>query len=333
MNSINAVMGSDKIAASAASNASTYHNVSALQQLKAANTPAAIEEIGRQFESMLAHQMLKAMRDAGDVFSEDSLFNTERVKFYRQMLDDQLSVELSRGNGLGLAATFAADVNKQYEKPDNNGGEKILNQQSLWDNLKQSGHLQAANKSVQSQHSFAHVASDAGINTSNEKGFASPEEFVITLTPMANKAAKKLGVSPEILLAQAALETGWGKNIIRHDDGSNSFNLFGIKADARWNGNHATVRTTEYFSDVPIKVQADFRSYDSYAQSFDDYVDFIQNNPRYLSARTSPDQYATELQLAGYATDPQYAEKIARVSQSIYQQQAEVEALVSRAQQ
>src|SRR5690554_2543226 len=137
------------------------------------------------------------------------------------------------------------------------------------------------------------------------------------MLPMAEKAAARLGVDPHYLVAQAALETGWGKLIIRGRDGSSSHNLFGIKTHGQWQGGSANVLTSEYRDGVRQQQRATFRSYESYEQSFDDYVDFLQSNGRYQQAlaRTgNADAFFRELQQAGYATDPRYASKVSQIA-------------------
>ena len=141
----------------------------------------------------------------------------------------------------------------------------------------------------------------------------SAEDFVRQLHPYAEQAAKELGVEPKVLLAQAALETGWGRSLIKNSDGSNSFNLFNIKADKSWQGKQAQVSTLEFEQGIAKKVNAGFRSYASFQESFQDYVDFIKNNPRYgdaLKQAGNGERYLHELQRAGYATDPNYANKV-----------------------
>ncbi|HLA30056.1 MAG TPA: flagellar assembly peptidoglycan hydrolase FlgJ, partial [Pseudomonas sp.] len=155
--------------------------------------------------------------------------------------------------------------------------------------------------------------------------FASKDEFIAAMLPMAEKAAEKIGVDPRYLVAQAALETGWGKSIIRQQDGSSSHNLFGIKAHTGWDGDSARVLTTEYQGGKAVKEAASFRAYDSYAHSFEDYVSFLQGNGRYdqaLASTAKPDQFARELQKAGYATDPQYARKINQIARQMQTYQA-----------
>ncbi len=150
--------------------------------------------------------------------------------------------------------------------------------------------------------------------------FKSADEFIATMLPMAKEAAAKIGVDPSYLVAQAALETGWGKSIIRDSDGSSSHNLFGIKAAGGWQGDAARALTTEYKGGQAVKEAAKFRSYDSFQDSFNDYVSFLQNNDRYddaLDVTANPKQFVRELQQAGYATDPQYANKVAQIAKQM----------------
>ena len=150
--------------------------------------------------------------------------------------------------------------------------------------------------------------------------FDSPAEFAAAMLPMAEKAAARLGVDPHYLVAQAALETGWGKSIIRGSDGSSSHNLFGIKTHGQWQGDSANVLTSEYRNGVRQQERATFRSYESYEQSFNDYVDFLQSNGRYqqaLSRTGNADAFFRELQQAGYATDPRYASKVSQIARKL----------------
>ena len=144
----------------------------------------------------------------------------------------------------------------------------------------------------------------------------SPEAFIGALWPHAQRAAEDLGVSPKVLLAQAALESGWGKRQIRHPDGRTSFNLFGIKAGRGWEGERVRVSTLEYTGTVSERRLEHFRAYDSLSDAFADYVRLLKNNPRYqdaLGAGNDHGAFADALQRAGYATDPNYAAKIKRI--------------------
>lgn len=150
--------------------------------------------------------------------------------------------------------------------------------------------------------------------------FSSAAEFVETMLPLAQEAAERIGVEPRYLVAQAALETGWGKSILRRGDGGSSHNLFGIKTHGQWQGESARAVTSEYSGGQMVRETASFRAYDSYRQSFHDLVDFLQGNPRYkeaLAAAGNSEQFVSKLQSAGYATDPQYARKINQIARKI----------------
>ncbi|MGG7558271.1 flagellar assembly peptidoglycan hydrolase FlgJ [Pseudomonas sp. ES3] len=153
-----------------------------------------------------------------------------------------------------------------------------------------------------------------------KKAFSSADEFVNTMLPMAKEAADRIGVDPRYLVAQAALETGWGKSVMRAQDGSSSHNLFGIKASGNWKGDSARAITSEFRNGQMVKETAEFRSYASYKDSFHDLVTLLQSNNRYqdvLKSADNPEQFVRELQKAGYATDPDYASKISQIAKQM----------------
>lgn len=153
-----------------------------------------------------------------------------------------------------------------------------------------------------------------------KRAFGNADQFVATMLPLAKEAAARIGVDPVMLVAQAALETGWGKSIMRSQDGGSSHNLFGIKAMGSWKGAEARAITSEFRDGKMVKETADFRSYDSYADSFHDLVSLLQNNSRYKEVINSADnseQFVKELQKAGYATDPDYASKISQIAKQM----------------
>ena len=153
-----------------------------------------------------------------------------------------------------------------------------------------------------------------------KKAFSSADEFVNTMLPMAKEAADRIGVDPRYLVAQAALETGWGKSVMCAQDGSSSHNLFGIKASSSWKGESARAITSEFRNGEMVKETAEFRSYDSYKDSFHDLVTLLQTNNRYqdvLKSADNPEQFVRELQKAGYATDPAYASKISQIAKQM----------------
>lgn len=153
-----------------------------------------------------------------------------------------------------------------------------------------------------------------------KKAFSSADEFVNTMLPMAKEAADRIGVDPRYLVAQAALETGWGKSVMRAQDGSSSHNLFGIKASSNWKGDSARAITSEFRDGAMVKETAEFRSYGSFKDSFHDLVTLLQSNNRYqdvLKSADNPEQFVRELQKAGYATDPDYASKISQIAKQM----------------
>ncbi|MFJ2710004.1 flagellar assembly peptidoglycan hydrolase FlgJ [Pseudomonas sp. NPDC087346] len=153
-----------------------------------------------------------------------------------------------------------------------------------------------------------------------KRAFSSADQFVNTMLPMAKEAAARIGVDPRYLVAQAALETGWGKSVMRAQDGSSSHNLFGIKASSNWKGDSARAITSEFRDGQMVKETAEFRSYASYKDSFHDLVTLLQTNNRYqdvVKSADNPEQFVRELQKAGYATDPNYATKISQIAKQM----------------
>ena len=304
-----------------------YNDLSSLQNLKlidGENPRQALNEIGRQFESLLVHQMLKSMRNASKVWSEGGLLNSDRVGFYQEMMDDQLSLEMTKGDGIGLAKQFTNDLAKRFSNTRVNEQEQASVSGMI--DIARMRPVQSASIKADAGADVADVAaislpsvSAAAQISALPQSIGSPEDFIAQLQPLANAAAEKLGVPPEAILAQAALESGWGQKVSQHSDGRSSHNLFGIKADKRWQGEAVTVNTLEYFTERPVRVSAQFRSYDSYAESFNDYVEFINTNQRYQHVTQDPQQYPRALQRAGYATDPAYAEKIENIMQRFEQ--------------
>lgn len=288
--------------------ASVYTDFNSLAKLKneaKEKTPEAIKEVAKQFESVFVGMMLKSMRQAS---LAEGILDSSQSDFYRDMYDQQLSVELAGEGGIGLADVIAKQLS-----PDQSVA--VAKEQSIADYERK-----FLIKTPENQNTLdeAIEQSEALLKT-NDRDFSSSEDFINQLRPYAQQAAKKLGVDANVLLSQAALETGWGKSIIKTSDGQSSHNLFNIKADKSWHGQQANVATLEFKDGVAKKEMAGFRSYSSYQESFNDYVDFIQNNPRYKDAikmADKPEQYMQELQQAGYATDPDYANKVMKIVQS-----------------
>jgi len=267
---------------------------------------AALEQIAKQFESILVQSMMKAMRQANSAFSEDSMFNTSEMQFHQDMLDQQLGLSLSQGRGVGLADALVRQLKQQYQADDTQVSADV----GALDKAVEYKRWPASDKSAAASDG---MSSGLGLKLS---AASSPQEFLAAIEPFARQAAKKLGVDEKVLMAQAALETGWGKHVIHDEAGNNTHNLFNIKADQRWSGSSVSVPTLEYTDGLAKKEMAAFRRYDSYGQSFADYVEFLQGNGRYQEALGSTQDskaFITSLQEAGYATDPAYAEKIINI--------------------
>jgi len=292
-----------------AADTSIYTDFQGLAKLKTAaqrSSDDALEETAQQFEALMMQMMLKSMRQAS--FGEE-LMESDQSLFYRDMYDQQIAIHLAKSGGLGLTEVIKRQLG---------GGSEYVQQpaKALSDYRRQAVTMVPVSKTSlvdkKAEPSLALSAPLAPAAKNDDPAIDSPEAFLRHLWPMAQEAAILLGQEPDTLLAQAALETGWGQKMIRKGDGNNSFNLFGIKADQRWSGDKAIVPTLEYEDGVAVRQKAAFRAYDSFADSFKDYASFLQSNPRYQPALKANDggSYLSSLQEAGYATDPRYAEKI-----------------------
>lgn len=296
-----------------------FTGLNALKNGAREDKQTALEEIARQFESMFLSEMLKSMRKAGDVLSEGNYLKSSQSEFYRDMFDSQMSLTMASGQGTGLADALVRQLGKYIPGADEQGAPLASHKTALADynrslpplSPRLPERVEDVTKAAAENSSLP--ASDAG---AWPEQFESPEHFVSTLLPVAESISADTGIDPKLMVAQAALETGWGRHMIRGDDSQPSYNLFGIKADSRWQGDAVTITTTEFREGVPMKERADFRAYPDYESSFRDYVKFLESNPRYrdvLASADQPDVFARKLQEAGYATDPQYGDKINQI--------------------
>lgn len=241
--------------------------------------PDGLREVARQFETIFAQMMLNTMRSAS--FGDD-LMGDGGV--YRDLYDSEMAKHLSAGPGLGIAELLV----RQF-----GGGDQVS---AGFDALKMPvGRVQAA-------RAYAPVEAYSGTR----------EAFIDRIQPHAEAAARELGVPVQYLMAQAALESGWGR-------AAPGNNLFGIKADRGWQGQSHQSATHEFVDGAMQGQSARFRSYGSEAESFANYVDFLRENPRYREALGQAGdgrQFIQHLQSAGYATDPDYAEKVIALAES-----------------
>jgi flagellar protein FlgJ len=273
-----------------------------------------LKQVAAQFESLFTGMMLKSMRQAS---LAEGIFDNSQSKMYRDMSDQQLAMDLSSKGGLGLQDAILRQLGGKPEgQLKSYSGDFVGNINTV---TMRPALPAMANPALLQQAMNVAPKHDSSVQQQSELLFDSPEMFVQQLLPMAKQAAEKLGVSPDVILAQAALETGWGKYVIKGADGQSSNNLFNIKADERWQGESAATGTVEYRDGVAVREQAKFRTYESYQDSFNDYVDFLQTQPRYqeaLKQTDNPEAFIDGLHKAGYATDPAYADKIKQIMNS-----------------
>ncbi len=252
----------------------------------AGNDPAVLREVAGQFEALFLETLFKAMR-AGQL--AEPLFGSDQHETYLGMLDQQLALEMARGKGLGFGELLV----------DQLGG--------------------GAERQPAPPVDYIAPAAAAPRPAAQEPAWSEPLDFVRDLWPHAERIGARLKVLPEAVLAQAALETGWGQNVPRRSDGSSSNNLFGIKAGRDWHGGSIVRATIEFVGGIAEQVKARFRAYPDIAAAFDDFAALIETSPRYAGVRERGGDtaaYAQALQDAGYATDPQYAVKIRGVAAS-----------------
>ena len=329
---------------------SAYTDISGLNRLKraaVAEDPSAIKAVAKQFEALFINMMMKSMREANEVFGEDSPFNSSESKLYQDMLDKEYGLSMAGAGGIGLAEiiekqlTGRASIDIAPRPPSIFIPSKSKNEtiERVDDVVDQSVHSgpgpgPGAGTAVRpwtdqgdrkNDPKSTANASNLGLSTAPTKpsvvtsNFESPEDFVDQLWHLAKSAAKTLSVDPRILVAQAALETGWGQFTLKDSEGGDSFNLFNIKAGLGWDGKSVLKNSLEYEQGIAIKKQSSFRAYESFEESFNDYIELIQTSPRYqkaLSLVNKPLEYINELQKAGYATDPDYGAKVSRIFNS-----------------
>ena len=288
--------------------AGVYTQFSGLAEMKylAKQEPEkALEQVAKQFEGVFLQMMLKSMRDAS---FGDPLFDNDNSDLYRDMFDKQISLNMTEQKGVGLAEALVRQMSSFIPSTSAANADQ--------ESTKEKPALPASGAQILPLKPLQRQAIAAPAMPLSVSDFKSPQDFVRHLWPHAQQAADELDVDPGILIAQAALETGWGKAVSRDAVGTSSHNLFNIKADSRWDGPAVTVNTLEYEDGVARRETARFRAYDSYADSFNDYVNFLKSNSRYQDALGANDanEFVKELHAAGYATDPRYADKIMNIA-------------------
>jgi flagellar protein FlgJ len=267
-------------------------------------TPAAIQETAKQFESLFMRELIKSMREASAA-TKSGMMDNPGSDLGTDLLDQQFAVQMSGQPG-GLSDLIAQQLTRQMGVPPADKAATSSDALSMVESpasLKFSSQLPTVARLPAQTSKTARAPTESQVN------------FVRQHSDIASKIEKESGIPASFMLGQAGHETGWGKFQIKQKGGAPSFNLFGIKAGASWTGKVAEVTTTEFVDGVAQKRVAKFRAYDSYEDSFKDYSRMISESPRYAKVREqtgSAQAFASGLQKAGYATDPEYAAKLSR---------------------
>jgi len=308
-------------------NANVYTEMSSLKALKGqvnAGDKGAIKEVAQQFEAIFLQMMLSGMRKTIQV---DEEYGNDKAMYY-DLFDKQVAMNLAEKGGIGLTKIMMSQ-----------GGIESQSHQPSLPSIPASAHrwhTQPHRVSEQSNenHQLKKIFDESiQTNTKNDMvnlqeteksqnqtqampSFDSPVEFIQTIWNIAKDVITESGINPKVVIAQAALETGWGKHVMNKASGESSFNLFGIKSGKRWSGDQAIANTLEFKDGLMVNTREGFRAYESIKESVQDYVNFLKDNQRYkgvIEQSENPEQYAIELQNAGYATDPEYANKLMNI--------------------
>ena len=258
--------------------------LAALRTAAARDPRSAIKEAAKQFEGLFMQELMKSMRQAT---LSSGMLDNPGTQLGTEMLDTQFAAKMTGMKG-GLSEAIARQLERQMGL--------------------------AADSAKAGKDATPPI--NTVVQRTPLRPPASAQEFVALHSQGAQKVERETGIPASFMVAQAAHETGWGKKAIRMADGSNSFNLFGIKASAGWKGATTQITTTEYVEGQPKKLRQSFRAYSSYEESFADYARLMKTSPRYrevVASAHSAHQFAQGLQRAGYATDPAYADKLGRV--------------------
>jgi len=275
----------------AASDAGTYTDLNGLAALKNAPTsPASIKAVSQQVEALFLQMMLKSMRDATDAEGGETASN--ETSMYQDMFDKQVALTLSKRQDLGISRLFERQLGGKIPPEPAAAGPAAP---------------------LRSGQTRAEADDHGAAPPSTAATSAHAAEFVQQVLPTIQRAARTLGVNPMGMLAQAALETGWGRRMPRTADGSPSLNLFGVKAGEGWSGARAVADTVEVSGGVATQRRTAFRAYGSIEDSVTDFANLLSTSPRYreaVAAGGSAQSYVQSIAKAGYATDPEYGNKL-----------------------
>ena len=303
------------------------NNLTALKGAVKKDDPKALKSAAQQFEALFMQMVLKSMRDATP---HDGMFDSEQTRMYESMLDQQLAQVMSAKGSIGLAAVIERQLGRSSADPVEIEGGLPLNVAPksfpLDDGRRglpltpsdapgQSFPLERMRVMPARVGAAAPATAETGAAVADAQASPAAREFAARIWPYAADASRSTGIPAHFLVAQAALETGWGRSEPRGADGRPSYNVFGIKAGRSWSGPTVDAVTTEYVDGSPQRQTERFRAYGSYTEAFQDYTNVLASNPRYAGVLGTQDAtaFARGLQKAGYATDPIYADKLARI--------------------
>jgi flagellar protein FlgJ len=293
--------------------AADAHSLDALKRTAARDPKAALKGAAQQFEALFLQMVLKSMRDA---IPKSGLLDSDSEKTYTSMLDQQLATSISK-SGTGLADVIARQLGRYVVAPGEGDAKKTpAAPASLPPHA-------AIDRYTAIAGATPNIALRGGASTTDPSLGEEQRSFVARMWDHAADAQKTTGIPAHFVLGQAALESGWGKREIRDSSGIPTYNLFGIKAGSGWQGRTVDVVTTEYENGTAKKVVGKFRAYNNYLEAFRDWAQLIAGNKRYAEvvdsgrAGGSVAEFANGLARAGYATDPDYGAKLARVIGSI----------------
>ncbi|MFK3709332.1 MULTISPECIES: flagellar assembly peptidoglycan hydrolase FlgJ [Leclercia] len=275
---------------------------------KAGKDPAGnIRPVARQVEGMFVQMMLKSMREA---LPKDGIFSSDSTRLYTSMYDQQIAQQMTSGKGLGLADVIVKQMAAAQGVPPEETPQQVPMKFDL---------EKVTSYQNQALTQMVRKAVPKAPESNDEPLTGDSKDFLAQLSLPARLASQQSGVPHHLILAQAALESGWGQRQIRRENGEPSFNIFGVKATGSWKGPTTEITTTEYENGEAKKVKAKFRVYSSYLEALSDYVGVLSRNPRYaaVTQAATAEQGAQALQNAGYATDPQYARKLTSMIQQL----------------
>jgi len=268
------------------------------------NSDEALRAASKQVESLFLQMMLKTMRDTS---LGSGPFDNEQTRLIQGLYDQQLASDLAQSRGVGLADALFRQLG---------GGREAGN---LIPQAAPNTSFQFIPKPTVAESVAQSEKINETIAAARKADGRIPEhvrDFVADIWPHAHAASRATGIPAHFMVAQAALETGWGTKQLKNADGSPSYNLFNIKAGSNWNGPTTAQKNVSEFEDGNWQSrQAGFRSYASWGEAFADYAKLLTDNPRYAKVlgRSDAAGFAQELKNAGYATDPAYVDKLVRI--------------------